>query len=162
MTALIDSGAQISAITRGMAKKMKLKIQKLKRLLRIEGMGGGKVPYKGYVEVLLEVPGLQNLREYILMLVIEDSEYGERVPLQLGTLHIDMILQKATKEEISKVGKAFERGSVARSILNHKGCFNLDMVKGPIKVTKEITIKLGEMIKINGLTNLKGNTKRLQ
>ena len=98
MTTLIDSGAQISAITKGIAKKMKLKIQKLKKLLSIEGTGGGKVPYKGYVEVLLEVPGIQNLSEYILMIVIEDSEYGDRVPLQIGTLHIDMILDKATLE----------------------------------------------------------------
>ena len=85
-----------------MAKRMKLKIQKLKKLLRIEGTGGGKVPYKVYVEVLLEVPGVQNLKEYILMLVIEDSKYGERVPLQIGTLHIDLILQKATSEELKK------------------------------------------------------------
>ena len=56
LTALIDSGAQISAITNRMAKKMKLKVQKLKKLLRIEGTGRGKVPYRGYVEVLLEVP----------------------------------------------------------------------------------------------------------
>ena len=60
---------------------MKLKVQKLKNLLKIEGTGGRKVPYKGYVEVLLEVPGIQHLSEYILMLVIKDSEYGEKVPL---------------------------------------------------------------------------------
>ena len=129
MTALIDSGAQISAITKGMAKKMKLKVQKLQKLLRIEGTGGGKVPYKGYVEVLLEVPGVKNLREYILMLVIEDSEYGERVLIQIGTLHIDMILEKATADEIDNLGKAFERGRVARPTVNQKGCFDLDQVK---------------------------------
>ena len=161
LTALIDSGAQISAITNSMAKKMKLKIQKLKKLLRIEGTGGGKVPYKGYVEVLLEVPGIQNLSEYILMLVIDDSEYGERVPLQLGTLHIDMVLQKATEEELKTLGKAFDRRRVARPTYSQKGCFNLDLVKGPIKVTKEINVEPGETLKINGLTELKGNTKRL-
>ena len=31
LTALVDSGAQISAITNSMAKKLKLKIQKLKK-----------------------------------------------------------------------------------------------------------------------------------
>ena len=157
MTALIDSGALISAITKEMTKKMKLKVQKL---LRIEGTGGGKVPYKGYVEVLLEVPGVKNLREYILMLVIEDSKYGERVPIQIGTLHIDMILEKATADEIDNLGKAFERSRVARPTVNQKGCFDLDQVKEPIKVTKEVTIEPGETIKINGLTGLKGNTKR--
>ena len=109
MTALIDSGAQISAIIKGMAKKMKLKIQKLQKLLIIEGTGGGKVSYKGYVEVLLEVPEIENLSEYILMLVIEDSEYGERVPIQIGTLHIDMILEKATADELNKLGKVIQK-----------------------------------------------------
>ena len=161
MTALIDSGAQISAITKGMAKKMKLKVQKLQKLLRIEGTGGGKVPYKGYVEVLLEVPGVRNLSKYILMLVIDNSEYGERVPIQIGTLHIDMILEKATTKELDKLGKAFQRSKVARPTITEKGCFNLDQVKGPIKVTKEVTIEPGEMIKVNGLTGLKGDTKRL-
>ena len=125
MTALIDSGAQISAIIKGMAKKMKLKIQKLQKLLIIEGTGGGKVSYKGYVEVLLEVPEIENLSEYILMLVIEDSEYGERVPIQIGTLHIDMILEKATADELNKLGKVFKRGRVARPLVNQKGCFVL-------------------------------------
>ena len=161
MTTLIDSGAQISAITKGMAKKMKLKVQKLQKLLRIEGTRGGKVPYKGYVEVLLEVPGVKNLSEYILMLVIEDSEYGERVPIQIGTLHIDMILEKATADELNKLGKAFNRSRVTSPTVNQKGCFNLYQVKGPIKVTKEVIIEPGETIKVNGLTGLKGNTKRL-
>ena len=123
---------------------MKLKVQKLQKLLRIEGTGEGKVPYKGYVEVLLEVPGVKNLSEYILMLVIEDSEYGERVPIQLGTLHIDMILKKATAKELNNLGKAFDKSKVARPTVNQKRCFNLDMVRGPIKVTKEVTIEPGE------------------
>ena len=46
------------------------------------GRGGGKFPYKGYVETLLEIPEIPNFKEYILMLVIEDSEYGNRVPIQ--------------------------------------------------------------------------------
>ena len=54
---------------------MKLKVHKLNKLLQIEGMGG-KVPYKGYVETLLEIPEIPDFKEYILMLVIEDSEYG--------------------------------------------------------------------------------------
>ena len=72
-----------------------------------------------------------------------------------------MILKNATTEELNRLGKAFKRSRVARPTLNQKGCFNLDMVKGPIKVTKEITIEPRETIKINGLTGLRGNMKRL-
>ena len=40
LPALIDSGVQVSAITKKLAKQMKLKIHKLNKLLRIEGTGG--------------------------------------------------------------------------------------------------------------------------
>ena len=70
---------------------------------------------------------MQNLSEYILMLVIKDSEYGERVPIQLGTLHIDMILEKVTTEELNSLGKAFERGRVTRLTVNQRGCRNISI-----------------------------------
>ena len=107
LPALIDSGAQVSAMTQKLAKQIKLKVQKLKKLLQIEGTGGGKVPYQGYVETLLEIPEIPEFREYVLMLVIENSEYGDRVPIQLGTLHIDLILEKATPEQLKMLGKAY-------------------------------------------------------
>ena len=34
------------------------------------------------------------------MLIIDDSAYGMRVPVQLGTLHIDMALDLATEAEM--------------------------------------------------------------
>ena len=34
----------------------------------------------------------------VLMLVVDDSPYGMRVPIQIGTLHIDMALDLATEE----------------------------------------------------------------
>ena len=33
------------------------------------------------------------------MLMIDDSPYTMRVPIQIGTLHIDMALDLATEEE---------------------------------------------------------------
>ena len=86
---------------------------------------GGKVPYKGYVETLLEIPEIPDLREYVLMLVIEDSEFGERVPIQLGTLHIDMILERAPPEQITRLGRAYKCGEVGRSIQT-KGMLELE------------------------------------
>ena len=45
LPALIDSGAQVSAMTQKLAKQMKIKVHKLNKLLQIEGTGGGKVLY---------------------------------------------------------------------------------------------------------------------
>ena len=47
------------------------------------------------------------------MLVIDDSPYGMRVPVQVGTLHIDMALELATEEEKRKLSKQWERAQLA-------------------------------------------------
>ena len=159
-TALIDSGAQISAMTEKFAKRLRLKVHKLQQLLNIEGTGGGCVPYKGYVEVLLEVPEVPEFKEYILMLVVKDSEYGNQVPLQLGTLHIDMILEKANPEQLSRLGKPYERGSMGRPPIS-KPAMDLNTVKGPITLSKSITLEAGETLKVQGISQIRGNQKRL-
>ena len=142
-TALIDSGAQISAMNKKFAKRLRLKVHKLQQLLNIEGTGGGCVPYKGYVEVLLEVPEVPEFWEYILMLVVKDSEYGNRVPLQLGTLHIDMILDRVNPKQLDKLGKPYERSSVGRPTTS-KPAIDLNTIKGPITLSKQITLEAGE------------------
>ena len=79
---------------------MGLKIQHLHTLLDLEGMGGLEIPYEGYVELNLDIPKVKGFKEDVLMLVVKDSEYGKKVPVAIGTLHIDMILDTATKEKL--------------------------------------------------------------
>ena len=158
LPALVDSGVHVSTMTQKLAKQMKLKVHKLNKLLQIEGMGGGRVPYQGYVETLLEIPEIPEFKEKVLMLVIENSEYGERVPIQLGTLHIDLILEKATLEQLEAMGRAYQCGGMGRPVQS-KGILELGQVSGPIKLTKIVTLEAGETIKVNGLSQLKGNVK---
>ena len=47
---LIDSGAQISQLTKSLDKALDLKIWNLKEILPLEGAAGIKVPYLWYVE----------------------------------------------------------------------------------------------------------------
>ena len=50
LKALVDSGLQISTISESIAKLLGLKVKSLKNILDIEGTGGIKVKYKGYVK----------------------------------------------------------------------------------------------------------------
>ena len=43
------------------------------------------------------------------MLVINDSPYGNRVLVQIGTLHIDMMLDLASEEEKKRLNRQVER-----------------------------------------------------
>ena len=79
--ALVDSGSQISTVTEKLAKLMGWKIKSLRNILDIEGTGGTKVKYKGYVEALLEILQVRDFSEPSLFVVVNDSEYGKQVPV---------------------------------------------------------------------------------
>ena len=113
---LVDSGAQISSISDKFAKLLKLPINKLETLLDLEPTGGGSVPYEGYVEVRMQVPGTAAFDLDVLMLVIPKSEYSKRVPVTLGTLHIDEIIHLITDEELWQVDKCWQRGIISWKI----------------------------------------------
>ena len=46
--------------------------------------------------------------------MIDDSHYGRRVPIQVGTLHIDHILDLMISEELDTSNKQWTRGKVSR------------------------------------------------
>ena len=104
-TALIDSRAQVTTITTDLVNKLKLPIYGLHTLLNFQGTGGGRIPYHVYVEVKMEIPEIMGFKENVPMMVINDDEYGKGVPIQVGTLHIDDIIAKATPEEFALLGK---------------------------------------------------------
>ena len=95
---LIDSGAQVSSISDTFASKLGLKIKQLNTLLDLEPTGDVQVPYNGYVELRMRVPNVRAFDLNVLMLVIPESEYSRRVPITIGTIHIDEIIDLITDE----------------------------------------------------------------
>ena len=98
----------MSAIVKSFAKELRLEIKPLKTIFDIEGTGGGTVPYYGYVECRLKLPQIEKFDVDVLMLIIDDIAYGMRVPVQLGTLHINMALDLATEAEMKKLSRRWE------------------------------------------------------
>ena len=58
VTALVDLGAQVLNVSAKLCKELGLKIQPLGQLLELEGTGGAAIPYLGFVEVNLQIPGI--------------------------------------------------------------------------------------------------------
>ena len=170
ITALIDSGANLSAITKSFAEELQLEIKGLKTILDIEPTGGGRVPYHGYVECRLKIPQIKKFDLDILMLVIDDSPYAMRVPIQVGTLHIDMALDLATEEERKKLSREWRRAELASSLRmksanvnvedpeGSTNVFDLDNVSGTVCITKDLKLRPFEDVTVSGL--LKGPVKR--
>ena len=57
------------------------KAHPLDRLLELEGTEGSAIPYLGYVEVNLQIPGIMGYKEYVLLLVILTTTYSKKVPV---------------------------------------------------------------------------------
>ena len=82
------------------------------------------------------------------------------MPIQVGILHVDLVLEKATNQELATLGKAWERGKLNRP-KGREGEFSLEQVDGVVKTTEAITIQLGETKKISGKAPFKGNSRRI-
>ena len=164
-TALIDSGAQISQLTESLVEALGLKIKHLKELLPLDGAGGIDVPYLGYVEARLAFPEIQNFDEDCLFLVMPDHAYGYRVPVTIGTLHIDMMLDRASQKELESLNRAWDRGFVNRRIrvrqLQVDNESQLNNIKGTVKLTRKVKIKPGQTQKVKARSNHPLNGKRV-
>ena len=71
-----------------LVQTLKLPIHQLNTLIEAEVSGGGVVPYIGYIEARLSIPGIKAMDKDLLFMVSNDSPYMDRVPIQLSTLHI--------------------------------------------------------------------------
>ena len=102
VTALVDSGAQVSTISVKLCEELDLEIQPLGQLLELEGTGGAAIPYLGFVEVNLQIPGVRRNNEDVLLLAIPTTTYSKRVPVVVGSKIIDRTLSCMTVGELAK------------------------------------------------------------
>ena len=168
MTALINSGAQVSSISYQFCEDLALQIQPLGWLLKLEGTWGATIPYLGFMEVNLQIPGIRNYNEDVLMLVIPTTTYSETVLVMVGFEIIDRAMSIITKGELMKVTTTWRQahfGAVMSGSLQlpHMGSngtgvekkvihsslrgdtvevkeFCLDNVTGPVHTTWKVTI----------------------
>ena len=103
MTALIDLGPQVSSVSSQFCENLALQIQPLGQLLELEGTGGTVIPYLGFTEVNLQIPGIKSYNEDVLLLVIQTTTYSETVLVMVGSKIIDRTLSLVTKGELAKV-----------------------------------------------------------
>ena len=109
MTALIDLSAQISSVSSQFCKDLALQIQPLAWLLELEGTGDSAISYLGFVEVNIQIPGIQNYNEDVLLLVIPTMTYSEMVPVVVGSKIIDRALSLMMKGDLMTVTRMWKQ-----------------------------------------------------
>ena len=100
VTVLINSWAQVSSVSSRFCEQMTLKVHPLDRLLELEGTGGSAIPYLGYAEVNLQIPGIRGYNEDILLLVIPTMTHSEKVPVMDRSKIVDRLMGMITKGEL--------------------------------------------------------------
>ena len=96
---------------------------------------------------------------------MSDHTYGDRVPVTIGTLHIDMMLDKASPEELESLSRAWDHGFVNRRIQAKQLQINnesqLSKIKGTVKLTRNVKLKPGQTQKVKSRSNHPLNSKQV-
>ena len=143
-SALLDSGAQLLTMSKALVQALKLPIHNLHTLIEAEVSGGNTIPYVGYVEARLQIPGIQAMNKDSLFMVSNNSPYMDHVPIQLGTLHIREAMKSATQDKLAKLLIAWKMASfpsyLKKNITLKEPEFDLNKIKGHVRLTKSVTI----------------------
>lgn len=94
--ALLDTGSTVSTLALSFYKENfpQTELRSFDGILELQGVDGKSLPYEGYIEAEIIVPGLQNDRVYpCLFLIVQDTNYHQSVPLLLGTNILKTLLE---------------------------------------------------------------------
>ena len=163
--ALIDSGAQLSTMSEALVQALKLPVHNLHTLIKAEVSVGNTLPYVGYIEARLQIPGIQAMNKDSLFMVSNNSLDMNHVPIQLGSLHIREAMKSATQDELAKLSIAWKTASflsyLKRNITLKEPEFDLDKIKGHVRLTKSVTIAPFQTVHILGLMGCDQHSKRV-
>ena len=165
-TALIDFGSQLSSILVAWVQKLKLNPWHLHFMLQTEGSGGSEVPYLGYVVACLKVPEVSAFDTDVVLLIMPDSAHTAHVPITLGTLRTDMVVNLATKAELENLNKQWNRGVIATNLamkeaqlVNGEDIQIVSQINNIITMTKDATIAPFGSIRVKGVTKAPNHYK---
>ena len=135
VTALIDLGAQVSSIRAQFCEELTLQIQPLGQLLELEGTAGAAIPYLRFVEVNLQILGIRNYNEDVLLLVIPTMTYSKTVPVMMGTKIINKALSLMTVGKLANATTTWTQAHFGKVMmgslqLSHSSSDKSEMTKG--------------------------------
>ena len=87
------------------------------------------------------------------------------MPVTIDTLHIDMITEQATKDELDQLGTAWGRGKINRQIqarqVQLENSSKLDKITGKVWLTKTTKLKPNQSLKVKAKSTNSLNTKQV-
>ena len=164
--ALIDCGAMILMKSKDYCYECRYKIQPLEHLVPIEGSGGASVPYLGYVEVRMCIPGINSFDRDVLMLGSSTTtQYHQGVAIQVSSHVIDEVTNSISNEELQSLSQSWKAVYVSTIILKATSVgdweLDLDHVRSRVVTSEEVTIPTSQTVAVQGLTMITGHHKHV-
>ena len=107
----------ISVMSKGYCDEHRYEIQPFNRLVPIEGSGGADVPYLGYVEVRMHIPGISSFNQDVHMLISHTTTcYHRRIPIQVGSCIIDQVTNCIIEKELQSLFQSWKLAYVSTII----------------------------------------------
>ena len=173
LPALLDTGAQITALTEQAANHMGLRISPLKGVnLKVESITGDYVNPTGMTEFWIQRPDLPGEEWPCAAIVVPETKYTKRVPLILGTNTLDGLMTELTKSETKLQGAwatvqnarvmAAQQEQEAKEEEKKRGQrreFALQDVDSKVRLTEAITLKPNETLVVKARVRIRNNNQ---
>ena len=129
-------------------------------------MGEGIVPYTRYVEANQQILRIPGYNEDVLLMVIPNSEYWDRVPIRVRTRIIGEVISAMTPREAKEADEVWWQAYYSLIIAQKSGVVSgSDVsainVKSIVTTTKNIKVPLFGTIGAKGITKIKGHLKHI-
>ena len=167
----MDGGAQVSYMSREYCEDHGYEIKPIDHLVHIEGSGGAGVPYIGYVEANLKIPGVGKFDKDVLFLISpHTTKYQRKVPFQVGTKILDDIVYSISDSELKNMSETWKQtyvstvlsgAAVVDGSADPSDSFNLDDIKGKVVSTIKTTIGPFQTAVIKGKSKITSHDKRV-
>ena len=158
VTSLLDTGSQLSMISRSFCEQRGLEIQPLSKLVGCDAVNGTEIEYEGFVELNFQVPG-RNFSEDHLFLVVTPIEYHKEVPAIVGTYVLDRYidyLKDIGAHVLPTLYPSWQSTYYARvEAMRLREAHEKGAPLGFAKVTKATIIPAGQRKEIHALTKIK-------
>ena len=158
VTSLLDTGSQLSMISRSFCEQHGLEIQPLSKLVGCDAVNGIEIEYEGFVELNFQVPG-RNFSEDHLFLVIPPIEYHKEIPAIVGTYVLDRYieyLKDIGAHVLPTLDSSWQSTYYARvEAMRLRETHEKEAPLGFAKVTKATVILAGQRKEIHALTKIK-------
>ena len=160
VTALLDTGSQVTHVSHDFCLANGIEIHPHAKLVNIEGTEGDSIEYLGYAEASLSPPmGSQTFNIEALLLVLPTTDYLRKVSLSIGTTITDMVVDFINQNKPDNVSKSWK--VVCCATHTRKLIQAQPKSKRSTKTTKPVILPLFSTTIVKGNTKFRSHGMRL-